>query len=112
VAEQIFQLPYDRFLIEWEDVEREGDYSPLRFVPEGPIVAMGIVSSKNPRVESEDELLREIEQASKYIEVDRLALAPQCGFASDAEGNRLSEDDQWRKLETISRVADRVWGRS
>jgi 5-methyltetrahydropteroyltriglutamate--homocysteine methyltransferase len=112
LAERIFQLPYDRFLIEWEDTEREGDYSSLRFVPDGPIVVMGIVSSKKARVETEDELLHHLEDAARYIDIDRLALAPQCGFASDAAGNVLTEDDQWRKLETIARVADRVWGRS
>lgn len=117
VAERFFALPYDKFLIEWEDTSRQGGYSALRHVPSGPttaplrrpVVTMGIVSSKHPRVESEDELLRLIDAASRYLELDQLALSPQCGFASGAEGNELSEDAQWRKLETVGRVAARLW---
>jgi 5-methyltetrahydropteroyltriglutamate--homocysteine methyltransferase len=110
-AERLFnELPYDSFLIEWEDTGREGDYSPLRFVPKGPTVVMGIVSSKDPRVESDDEIVRRLADASRYLDLEQLALSPQCGFASALEGNDLGEDDQWRKLEAIGRVADRLWG--
>ncbi len=110
VAERLLQLPYDVFLIEWEETEREGDYSPLRHLPPGPIVALGAVSSKTPELESDDEIIRRLEAASRYAPIDQLALSTQCGFASEAHGNLLSEDDQWRKLELVSRVAARVWG--
>ena len=111
IAERVFNLPYDRFLVEWDDPARMGDYSALRHVPKGPVVTIGLISSKTPRLESEDEILRHIEQASKYLDLDQLAISPQCGFASEAAGNPLSEDDQWRKLELVVRVADRVWPR-
>ena len=111
VAERIFnELPYDVFLLEWEDTEREGDYSPLRHVPSGPIVALGAVSSKFGRLESEEGVMRALEEASRYHAMDQLAISTQCGFASEAQGNRLSEDEQWRKLELIGAVAARVWG--
>jgi 5-methyltetrahydropteroyltriglutamate--homocysteine methyltransferase len=112
VAERLFnELPYDRFLVEWEDVERQGDYSPLRFVPEGgPVVAMGVVSTKSTEVESEDELERRLADAAEHIPMEQLAISPQCGFASTWEGNELAEESQWRKLEAVGRVADRVWG--
>jgi len=112
-AERMFnELPYDVFLMEWEDTEREGDYSALRHVPDGPIVAMGVMSSKKPRVETVDELQSRIEDASRYLDVDRLALAPQCGFASTYIGNEITEDIQWRKLETLVEAADRIWPRT
>jgi 5-methyltetrahydropteroyltriglutamate--homocysteine methyltransferase len=117
VAEALFSLPFDRFLIEWEDVEREGDFSALRHVPSpGPIVVLGVLSSKLPRIETEDELLRRIEDATAYLPIEQLAISPQCGFASalsalDAgDGNELDADTQWRKLEVQARVAERVWG--
>ncbi len=110
VAERLFnELPYDVFLVEWEDVSREGDYAPLRHVPEGPIVVLGAVSSKVPEVESEDDVVRALEAASRFVDLDRLAISTQCGFASDAQGNLLSEDDQWRKVDLVARVADRIW---
>ena len=111
-AERLFnELPYDVFLVEWEDTAREGDYSPLRFVPPGPIVAMGIVSSKKPRVETVDELQRHIEDAARHLDVSQLALSPQCGFASTYIGNEVTEEIQWRKLETIAAAADAIWPR-
>ena len=111
VAERIFnELRYDVFLVEWEDTEREGDYSPLRHVPPGPIVALGAVSSKFGRLESQDAVIRALEEASRYLDIEQLALSTQCGFASEATGNRLAEDEQWRKLDLIGAVADRVWG--
>lgn len=113
VAERMFaELPYDRFLIEWEDTGRQGDYSPLRFVPRGgPVVVMGLVSSKLERIESDDEIRRQLEAASRYLDYEQLALSPQCGFASVWHGNKITEDIQWRKLELVGRVADAVWGR-
>jgi 5-methyltetrahydropteroyltriglutamate--homocysteine methyltransferase len=111
VAERLFALPYDSFLVEWDDKERDGDYSTLRYVPKGPIVALGAVSTKRPEVESDDQILREIEEASSYLDVDQLALAPQCGFGTVPGMESTTEDVQWRKLELVGRVADRVWPR-
>ncbi len=111
-AERMFnELPYDVFLMEWEDSSREGDYSALRHVPDGPVVVMGVLSSKKPRVETVDELVRAIDEASRYLDSDRLALSPQCGFASTYHGNEISEDVQWRKLETLVAAADAIWPR-
>ena len=106
----MFDLPYDTFLIEWEDVSREGDFSALRNVPHGgPIVALGIISTKKPGLESDDALIQRIEEATAYVDIDQLAISPQCGFASTWYGNLLDESDQWRKLEMLGRIADRVW---
>jgi 5-methyltetrahydropteroyltriglutamate--homocysteine methyltransferase len=111
VAESLFNLPYDSFLIEWEDKQRMGDYSALRHVPAGDsVVVLGIVSSKVDTLETQDELLFELEQAAQHLEVGRLALSPQCGFASTLKGNLVSEDDQWRKLELVVNTARRFWG--
>ena len=113
VAERLFnELQYDRFLVEWDDVEREGDYSALRHVPKGgPQVVMGLVSTKTPEVESADDVQRRLEEAAKYLDMEQLGLSPQCGFASTWEGNELAEESQWQKLEVVAEVADRVWGR-
>lgn len=110
VAERLFQLPYDAFLLEWEDPRREGDYSPLRHLPPGPIAVLGAVSSKCSTLEDEDDVVRALDEASRYVDIDQLAISTQCGFASEAHGNLLTEDDQWRKLELVARVAERVWG--
>lgn len=111
-AERMFnELPYDVFLLEWEDIEREGSYDALRFVPKDRMVAMGIVSSKKPRVESADKLVERMEEAGRFLDIDQLALCPQCGFASTMHGNEIGEDVQWRKLETIVEAADRIWPR-
>jgi 5-methyltetrahydropteroyltriglutamate--homocysteine methyltransferase len=111
VAEAMFSLPYDAFLIEWEDKDRMGDYSALRHVPAGDsVVVLGLVSSKKASVETEDQLLRELDDAARILPPERLALSPQCGFASTLTGNLVSEDDQWRKLELVARVARRYWG--
>jgi 5-methyltetrahydropteroyltriglutamate--homocysteine methyltransferase len=111
VADRIFnELPYDVFLVEWDEPERAGDYSALRHLPPGPIVALGIVSSKHAPVESREQLVREIEQAARHADVGQLAISPQCGFASVSDGNELSADDQWRKLEVVARTAEEVWG--
>jgi 5-methyltetrahydropteroyltriglutamate--homocysteine methyltransferase len=111
VAEAMFSLPYDAFLIEWEDKQRMGDYSALRHVPAGDsVVVLGLVSSKTAAAETEDQLLRELDDAAKILAPERLAISPQCGFASTLTGNLVSEDDQWRKLELVARVARRYWG--
>ena len=112
VAARLFgELGYDTFLVEWDDVGRDGGYAPVRFVPSGRIAVMGLVSSKRAELESEDEILRRLEDASRFLSVDRLGLSTQCGFASVIAGNEIDEETQWRKLELVARVADRVWPR-
>lgn len=113
IAERIFhELPHQRFLFEWEDIGREGDYAPIKHVPKDRIMAMGVVSTKTPELEDEDEVVRRIEAAAEHLPVEQLAICPQCGFASIYGDHLVSaEDAQWRKLELIGRVADRVWGR-
>jgi 5-methyltetrahydropteroyltriglutamate--homocysteine methyltransferase len=109
VADKLFNLtPVDVFLLEY-DTDRAGDFSPLRFVPEGKRVVLGLVSSKSPALEDQDLLLRRIEEAARYCPLERLALSAQCGFASVAGGNALTEDQQWAKLELIVDTAQRVW---
>ncbi len=100
---------FNRFLLEYDD-ERSGGFAPLRHLPEDRTAVLGLVTTKKPRLESEDELKRRIEEASQYVPLERLALSPQCGFASTMEGNRLTEDDQRLKLELVGRVAKAVWG--
>ncbi len=110
IAEKLFNsLHHDRFLLEY-DTARAGTFEPLRFVPKSKVVVLGLVSSKVPELESENELKRRIDEASRYIPLDQLALSPQCGFSSNIVGNLISEDDQWRKLELIQQVAADVWG--
>jgi 5-methyltetrahydropteroyltriglutamate--homocysteine methyltransferase len=111
VAERYFnELPYDAFFVEWEDVDREGGYEPLRHVPKGPIVFLGAVNTKVAEVQPADEIVRKIEAASKYLDVSQLGISPQCGFASTMHGNELDEDAQWRKLEEMMKAAEKVWG--
>src|SRR6266851_4070824 len=100
---------FNRFLLEYDD-DRSGGFAPLQHVPEDRVVVLGLVTSKKPALEPEDELKRRIEEASRFIPLDRLALSPQCGFASTMEGNRLTSDDQRMKLELVGRVARSVWG--
>jgi 5-methyltetrahydropteroyltriglutamate--homocysteine methyltransferase len=112
VGERVFgELPYDVFLVEWDDIGREGGYEPIRFTPEGRIVVMGLIGSKRRELEHEDDLLRRLEEASRHLPVEQLALSTQCGFASVMEGNEIDEETQWRKLELVTRVVDRVWAR-
>ena len=110
IAEQVFGgLDVDRFLLEY-DSERAGGFEPLRFMPRGKLVVLGLVTTKSAELESQDELLRRIDEASRYVPVESLALSPQCGFASTLVGNPLSWDDQRRKLELVVETARRVWG--
>ncbi len=110
IAERMFaELPFDTFLFEWDDVGREGDYAPIRYVPSGKIMVLGLVSTKVPELERDDDIVRRLDEASRYLPLEQLALSPQCGFASVWEGNLIDEDVQWRKLELVARVADRVW---
>ena len=109
IAEQVFsQLHYDRFLLEY-DSARAGDFAPLRFVPQGKTVVLGLISTKVPQLESPDDLLQRIDAAAKYVPVENLALSPQCGFASVAAGNEISWEDQRRKLELLVETARQVW---
>ena len=110
IAEQVFGgLDVDRFLLEY-DSERAGGFEPLRFMPRGKLVVLGLVTTKSAELESQDELLRRIDEASRYVPIENLALSPQCGFASTLVGNPLSWDDQRRKLELVVETARRVWG--
>jgi methionine synthase II (cobalamin-independent) len=110
VAEAIFnELPYDVFLLEWDDPDRAGDYAALRHLPKGPIAVLGLVSTKHGQIEGREALVREIESAAKHADVGQLALSSQCGFASVAEGNALSPEAQWAKLEVVGRTAAAVW---
>jgi 5-methyltetrahydropteroyltriglutamate--homocysteine methyltransferase len=93
------------------DTERAGGFEPLRLVPKGKTVVLGLVTTKSGALESKDLLKRRIDEAAKFIDLDQLALSGQCGFASTEEGNTLSEDQQWAKLRRIVEVADEVWGR-
>ena len=109
IAERLFsELPHDRFLLEY-DTERAGSFAPLRFVPKGRVAVLGLVSTKGPELETVDTLKRRIEEASKFLPLDQLAISPQCGFASDVVGNLLTPDDQKRKLERVVEVARAVW---
>jgi 5-methyltetrahydropteroyltriglutamate--homocysteine methyltransferase len=110
IAEKLFnQLNVDAFSLEF-DTPRSGTFAPLRFVPKGKTVVLGLVSTKVADVESADMILARIDDAAKYLPLEQLTLSPQCGFASMAEGNLLSVDDQWRKMDLVADVARRVWG--
>jgi 5-methyltetrahydropteroyltriglutamate--homocysteine methyltransferase len=110
VAEKLFnQLPVDAYFLEY-DSERAGDFAPLRFVPKGKRIVLGLVSSKAPTLEDQDGLVRRIEEAARHCPLDQLALSTQCGFASVAGGNALTEDEQWAKLSLVVATAHQVWG--
>jgi len=110
IAERLFhRLDVDRFLLEY-DSERAGGFEPLRLVPRGKTVVLGLITTKEARLESAEELRRRIDGAARYVPLENLALSPQCGFASVAAGNLLTADEQWRKLELVARVAREVWG--
>jgi 5-methyltetrahydropteroyltriglutamate--homocysteine methyltransferase len=110
VAEAMFsQLNVDGFLLEYDDT-RSGSFAPLRFVPKGRMVVLGLITTKKAVLESKDELKRRIDQAAKYVAVDQLCLSPQCGFASTAEGNLLTVEDEIAKLRLVVETAREVWG--
>ena len=111
IAERLFtELPYDRFLLEY-DSPRAGGFEPLRFMPKGKVAVLGLVSTKVPEMEKIDDLKRRIDEAAKFVPLDQIAISPQCGFASDVIGNLISADDQKRKLELVVETARQVWGR-
>jgi 5-methyltetrahydropteroyltriglutamate--homocysteine methyltransferase len=110
IAELLFnQIGVDGYFMEF-DTERAGGFEPLRFVPKGKTVVLGLVTSKAGALESVEDLERRIMDAAKYVPLDQLCLSPQCGFASTEEGNRLTEEEQWAKLARIVEVARKVWG--
>ncbi len=110
VAEALFsELDVDGFFLEYDD-ERSGGFEPLRFVPPGKMVVLGLVTTKRPELESKDELKRRIDEAAKYVPLDQLCLSGQCGFSSTVEGNELTHDDQLAKLRLIVETAADVWG--
>lgn len=110
IAERLFsELNHERFLLEYDD-ERSGSFEPLRFIPKGKIAVLGLVSTKTTDVETVDFLKRRIDEASRYLPLEQLAISPQCGFASGIGGITVSEDQQWRKLEVLVETAAQVWG--
>jgi 5-methyltetrahydropteroyltriglutamate--homocysteine methyltransferase len=110
IAEKLFGvMDVDRFLLEYDD-ERSGDFEPLGSIPRGKTVVLGLITTKEPKHESSDEIRRRIEEAARYIPIENLAISPQCGFGSVAAGNLISMDDQWRKLELVAATARKVWG--
>jgi 5-methyltetrahydropteroyltriglutamate--homocysteine methyltransferase len=110
IAERVFGgLDVDRFLLEY-DSERAGGFEPLRFIPRGKQVVLGLVTTKLGELESQDVLLKRIDEAAKYVPLENLALSPQCGFASVAQGNMVNWDEQRRKLELVAETARKVWG--
>ncbi|MFC5745562.1 5-methyltetrahydropteroyltriglutamate--homocysteine S-methyltransferase [Actinomadura rugatobispora] len=110
VAEALFgELQVDGFFLEYDD-ERSGGFEPLRYVPEGKTVVLGLVTTKSSVLESKDDLKRRIEEASRYVPIERLCLSPQCGFSSTVEGNELTRDQQMAKLALIVETAEEVWG--
>jgi 5-methyltetrahydropteroyltriglutamate--homocysteine methyltransferase len=111
VAEALFgDLHVDGFFLEYDDA-RSGGFEPLRFVPKGKLVVLGLVTTKRGELESKDTLKRRIEEASRYVPVEQLCLSPQCGFSSTVEGNSLGYEQEVAKLRLIVETAEEVWGR-
>src|SRR5689334_18464141 len=111
VAEALFnELDVDGFFMEWDDA-RSGGFEPLRFVPPGKVVVLGLVTTKRPELEAKDMLRLRVEEASRFVDVDQLCLSPRCGFSSTQEGNDLTVDDEIAKLRLVVETADEVWGR-
>jgi 5-methyltetrahydropteroyltriglutamate--homocysteine methyltransferase len=110
IAEALFNdLDVDGLFLEYDDA-RSGGFEPLRFLPPGKVVVLGLVTTKRGDLESKDDLKRRIEEASRYVDVDQLCLSGQCGFSSTVEGNALTHEQQWAKLRLIVETAEEVWG--
>ena len=110
VAEILFNaINVHGYFMEY-DSERAGGFEPLRFVPKGKTVVLGLVTTKSGTLERKDDIKRRIDEAAKFVPLDQLCLSPQCGFASTEEGNVLAEDEEWAKLRMIVEIADEVWG--
>lgn len=101
----------DAFYLEYDD-ERSGGFSPLRFIPEGKKVVLGLVTSKKSDLEDGDRIIERIHEASEYVPLENLSLSPQCGFSSNEIGNNLTDEDQWKKLALIKEISEKVWGKS
>ena len=110
IAERLFhELAVDRFLLEYDD-DRSGTFEPLRLVPKGKVVVLGLVSSKRPVLERKEDLIKRVHEAARFLPLEQLAVSPQCGFASTMEGNLLTQEEQWAKLQLVVEVAREVWG--
>jgi 5-methyltetrahydropteroyltriglutamate--homocysteine methyltransferase len=110
VAEVLFnELHVDAYFLEYDD-ERSGDFAPLRFVPENKTVILGLVTSKVAELETPDLLKRRVDEAARYMPKAHMGLSPQCGFSSTVEGNEITADDQWAKLELVVNTAREIWG--
>jgi 5-methyltetrahydropteroyltriglutamate--homocysteine methyltransferase len=110
VAEALFgELNVDGFFLEYDDV-RSGGFEPLRFVPKGKMVVLGLVTTKRGALESKDQLKRRIDEASQFVPLDQICLSPQCGFSSTVEGNSITVDDEVAKLRLVVETANEVWG--
>ncbi len=110
VAEALFNdLKVDGFFLEYDD-ERSGGFEPLRFVPKGKFVVLGVVTSKRPALEKKDDLKRRIESAAKFVPLEQICLSPQCGFSSTHEGNAVTLNDEIAKLRLIVETAEEIWG--
>jgi 5-methyltetrahydropteroyltriglutamate--homocysteine methyltransferase len=110
VAEALFnELAVDGFFMEWDD-ERSGGFEPLRFLPKGKVVVLGLITTKRGELETKDFLKRRVEEASKFVDVDQLCLSPQCGFSSTVEGNALTIEQEAAKLRLVVEVAEEIWG--
>ena len=110
IAEVLFnELNVDAYFLEYDD-ERSGDFAPLRFVPDGKTVVLGLVTTKFPELESSRDLIQRVKEAGKYMPLENMCLSPQCGFSSTLHGNEISEDDQWSKLELVVNTAREIWG--
>ena len=111
IADLLFnKVNVDGYFLEW-DSDRAGGFEPLRFLPKGKTVVLGLITSKTGRIEDKDFVKCRIEEASKFAALEQLCLSPQCGFASTEEGNVLAEDEQWTKLRLVTELADEIWGR-
>lgn len=112
VAEILFNsINVDAYFLEYDD-ERSGDFAPLRFVPKSKMVVLGVISSKLPAIENIDDVCKRIDEASKYMPLENMCVSPQCGFSSTSHGNKLTMDDQWKKIELVVNTAMKVWGKS
>jgi 5-methyltetrahydropteroyltriglutamate--homocysteine methyltransferase len=110
VGEALFgSLNVDGFFVEFDD-ERSGGFEPLRFLPKGKLVVLGLVTTKTGELESKDELKRRVEEATTYVDIDQICISPQCGFASTIEGNDLSAEQQAAKLRLVVETAEEIWG--
>ncbi len=110
VADALFnELNVDAYFLEYDDA-RSGSFDPLRFVPDNKVIVLGLLTTKSAALEHAADIIRRIDQASRFVPLERLCLSPQCGFASTAQGNRITEADQWAKLERIVAVTNQVWG--